>query len=528
MEMIRKLRIRFVVIMMSIVTIMLVIIFGLVLHLTKTRLENDSLRMMEDVVSSPMALKPNDKHDGPQDMNIRLPFFTVLLDADGNVLETRGDYYDLTDESDVTELVDEALDHGGDTGTLSAYNLRYMISPVDETHHFMRDKRDANASGPDTSAPAEEAGFGSSGDASVNNTALVSKSEAVSQTGEASDQPGEAASQSGEASDQPGEAVSQSGEASDQPDEVASQSGEVSGQADDDAADGSLGKGMDGADLSTGKTILVFTDISSELSTMHNLLRNCILIAIASFLIFLVIAICFAHWAVHPVEEAWKQQRQFVSDASHELKTPLTVILTNVEFLKSREFDETKKLQFVDNIYTMSQQMRGLVESLLQLARVDNGILEKLPSERIDLSKLCENESLTFEVMFFEKGLMLETKLAEDVHVKGAESYMKQVVEILLDNAQKYSDPNGTVTLGLTKNAHHCTLYVANPGDEISPENRKNIFKRFYRGDEARAMNHSYGLGLAIADDIVKGMKGRIWVDSENHLNTFKVELPLA
>jgi len=514
MEMIRKLRIRFVVIMMSIVTIMLVIIFGLVLHLTKTRLENDSLRMMEDVVSSPMALKPNDKHDGPQDMNIRLPFFTVLLDADGNVLETRGDYYDLTDESDVTELVDEALDHGGDTGTLSAYNLRYMISPVDETHHFMRDKRDANASGPDTSAPAEEAGFGSSGDASVNNTALVSKSEA--------------ASQSGEASDQPGEAVSQSGEASDQPDEAASQTGEVSGQADDDAADGSIGKGMDGADLSTGKTILVFTDISSELSTMHNLLRNCILIAIASFLIFLVIAICFARWAVHPVEEAWKQQRQFVSDASHELKTPLTVILTNVEFLKSREFDETKKLQFVDNIYTMSQQMRGLVESLLQLARVDNGILEKLPNERIDLSKLCENESLTFEVMFFEKGLMLETKLAEDVHVKGAESYMKQVVEILLDNAQKYSDPNGTVTLGLTKDAHHCTLYVANPGDEISPENRKNIFKRFYRGDGARAMTHSYGLGLAIADDIVKGMKGRIWVDSENHLNTFKVELPLA
>jgi signal transduction histidine kinase len=176
----------------------------------------------------------------------------------------------------------------------------------------------------------------------------------------------------------------------------------------------------------------------------------------------------------------------------------------------------------------MSQQMRGLVESLLQLARVDNGILEKLPSERIDLSKLCENESLTFEVMFFEKGLMLETKLAEDVYVKGAESYVKQVVEILLDNAQKYSDPNGTVTLGLTKDAHHCTLYVANPGDEISPENRKNIFKRFYRGDEARAMNHSYGLGLAIADDIVKGMKGRIWVDSENHLNTFKVELPLA
>lgn len=500
MEMIRKLRIRFVVIMMSIVTIMLVIIFGLVLHLTKTRLENDSERMMEGVVSSPMALKPNDKRAGPEDMNIRLPFFTVLLDEDGNVLETRGDYYDLTDESDVTELVDEALDHGGDTGTLSAYNLRYMISPVDETHHFMRDKRDANASGPDTSAPAEEAGFGSSGDASVNNTALVSKSEAVSQTGEASDQSGEAASQSGE----------------------------VSGQADDDAADGSFGKGMDGADLSTGKTILVFTDISSELSTMRNLLRNCILIAIASFLIFLVIAICFARWAVHPVEEAWKQQRQFVSDASHELKTPLTVILTNVEFLKSREFDETKKLQFVDNIYTMSQQMRGLVESLLQLARVDNGILEKLPSERIDLSKLCENESLTFEVMFFEKGLMLETKLAEDVYVKGAESYVKQVVEILLDNAQKYSDPNGTVTLGLTKDAHHCTLYVANPGDEISPENRKNIFKRFYRGDEARAMNHSYGLGLAIADDIVKGMKGRIWVDSENHRNTFKVELPLA
>ena len=260
---------------------------------------------------------------------------------------------------------------------------------------------------------------------------------------------------------------------------------------------------------------------------MRNLIRNCMLIALLSFLVFLVIAIFFARWAVKPVEDAWIQQRQFVSDASHELKTPLTVILTDAEMLKSRNLDEAQKKQFAENIYTMSHQMRGLVDSLLQLARVDNGAIQKQPHEIIDLSKMISDEILTFEVLFFEKGLMLTENVQEGISIKGSRQHIKQAIEILLDNAQKYSDPKGTVTVSLEKSgSHKCLISVADPGEQISEEDLKNIFKRFYRIDEARAMNHSYGLGLSIAQNIVTEHKGRIWAESKDGINTFKIELP--
>ena len=121
-----------------------------------------------------------------------------------------------------------------------------------------------------------------------------------------------------------------------------------------------------------GQTI-VFVDMSSELATMRSLTNTCIGIGVLGFAVFLGLSFLLARWAVKPVETAWNQQRQFVADASHELKTPLTVILTNAELLQEPEYDEQARSRFVDSIMTMSHQMRGLVESLLELARVDNG-----------------------------------------------------------------------------------------------------------------------------------------------------------
>lgn len=275
--------------------------------------------------------------------------------------------------------------------------------------------------------------------------------------------------------------------------------------------------------------IIIFMDISSEIATMQNLYRTCVIIGLGSFASFLVISIFFARWAVRPVEEAWAQQRQFVSDASHELKTPLTVILTDAEMLKSPRFDEAHKAQFVENILTMSNQMRGLVESLLQLARVDSGAIQKMPLQTIDLSGLVSDELLTFDALFFEKGLTLTEDITDGITIHGSPQHLKQVVEILLDNAQKYASPQGTVQVTLQKSgAHHCLLSVSDPGDPIRPEDLKKIFQRFYRIDEARAMNHSYGLGLSIAENIVKNHKGRIWAESAEGINTFRVELPMA
>lgn len=451
MDMIRKLRVRFVSIMMLIVCTMLIIIFGLVVHMTHARIREDGFRMMENAVYAPMGTlsdrNPKRKDENKQ-MNILLPFFRVLIDADGKIVDMDGGYYDLTQEGSeavLEELVSAATAGTEKIGDLHDYNLRYYRTSA---------KKWFNKKAPDGNPVPE--------------TALSDEATLSSPAEEAP------------------------------------------------------------ADSSSEGQIIVFADISSEIATMRNLYRTCVIIGLGSLASFLVISIFFARWAVRPVEEAWAQQRQFVSDASHELKTPLTVILTDAEMLKSPRFDEAHKTQFVDNILTMSNQMRGLVESLLQLARVDNGAIQKMPLQHIDLSGLVSDELLTFEALFFEKGLTLAEDIADGITVHGSAQHLKQVVEILLDNAQKYSEPHGAVRVTLQKSgAHHCLLSVADPGDAISPEDLRKIFQRFYRIDEARAMNHSYGLGLSIAENIVKNHKGRIWAESADGINTFRVELPM-
>ena len=272
---------------------------------------------------------------------------------------------------------------------------------------------------------------------------------------------------------------------------------------------------------------IVFADISVETNTMKSLVRNCLIIGVVGFLAFLLISLFLARWAVKPVEQAWKQQRQFVADASHELKTPLTVITTNAELLQNVNCSEEDRAQFSDNILTMSHQMRGLTESLLELARVDNGTVNMTFAET-DLSQLVNSAVLPFEAVFFEKGQSFSTQIQGGIRAKISETHIRQVVDILLDNAQKYAGAGAQVLLELkTIGRGECILAVSNTGEPISREDLKNIFKRFYRVDCARSMNHSYGLGLSIADTIVQAHKGKIWAQSENGVNTFFVQLPV-
>ena len=227
------------------------------------------------------------------------------------------------------------------------------------------------------------------------------------------------------------------------------------------------------------------------------------------------------------MEKSWKEQRQFVSDASHELKTPLTVILTNAELLQQPDYDAERKGTFAANILTMAGQMRSLVENLLDLARVDNG-LAKAVWTQVDLSHTVYDAVLPFEPVYFEKGLDLQSRIQENIRVNGSEMHLRQVVEILLDNARKYSDCPGTVVVCLQRHSRgQCLLSVSNPGAPIPPQDLQNIFKRFYRVDQARSRDGSYGLGLPIAEGIVNDHKGRIWATSQNGFNTFYVSLPM-
>lgn len=271
---------------------------------------------------------------------------------------------------------------------------------------------------------------------------------------------------------------------------------------------------------------LIFADISSELNTMNSLLRTCVIIGVLSFLAFLGISLLLARWAVKPVEKAWDQQKQFVADASHELKTPLTVITTNAELLQDPQCDEQTRSMFARNILTESQQMRGLTESLLNLARADNAATGMILAET-DFGRVVSSASLPFEAVFFEAGLTFASEIDPEIRVRGSEPHLRQVVDILLDNARKYSYPGTQVSLTLRRTGRsQCVLSVSNRGDAISSEDLQNIFKRFYRVDTARSMNQSYGLGLSIAQTIVQTHKGKIWAESKEGLNTFRVQLP--
>ena len=187
---------------------------------------------------------------------------------------------------------------------------------------------------------------------------------------------------------------------------------------------------------------LVFADISSERATLNALLGTCGFIGALSFLVFLGISILLSRWAVRPVETAWMQQRQFVADASHELKTPLTVIITNTELAQSNECSESVRRTSLNNIAAVSRQMRNLIEQMLELARADNARGKEL-SGKVELGKLILNALLTFEPVFFERGRMLEQRVIEDIHVQGSAEQLRQIVDILLDNAQKYSRESG-------------------------------------------------------------------------------------
>ena len=273
-----------------------------------------------------------------------------------------------------------------------------------------------------------------------------------------------------------------------------------------------------------GTQTIGFVDLSVQRSTLSALVRNCLLIGAFSLLAFFILAVLLARWAVKPVDRAWQQQKQFVSDASHELKTPLTVILSNAELIDGEEGLSEDGRQFAKNILVMSRKMRNLTEGLLELSRADNGQV-KQHFAPVDLSKLAEESVLPFEPAFYEQGMVLQWHIEEGVRCNGNEQYLRQVVDILLDNARKYSAP-GTVYLELKRQNRQCLLTLFNPGEPIAPEERERIFDRFYRSDRARSQSGSFGLGLSIAKSIVTEHGGRIWVQSNQNGNQFCVSVP--
>ena len=236
---------------------------------------------------------------------------------------------------------------------------------------------------------------------------------------------------------------------------------------------------------------------------------------------FYFLSVFLARKIVHPLEESYKKQKQFISDAGHELKTPVSVVSANAELL-SREIGEN---QWLDNILYENERMGMLVGQLLELARTES-ITPQM--ENVDFSRLVQGEALPFESVAFENGLQLICDIENEITVEGNSNQLKQLISILIDNGIRHSTDGSAVNLRLSKEHGFAQVSVINKGDEIPEEQRKHIFERFYRVDTARnGEDKHYGLGLAIAKSITEAHKGHIEVLCYNSLVEFRVKIPV-
>ena len=270
---------------------------------------------------------------------------------------------------------------------------------------------------------------------------------------------------------------------------------------------------------------LAFVDMSMERAMLREMMGSYLVIALAAFLLLLGVSAILARWATAPVERAWSQQRQFLSDASHELKTPLTVILSNAEMLESTPLED-RPARWADNIRSEARRMKQLVEEMLTLARADNLALPPVLAE-VSLSETAEDCALAFEPVAFEAGKPLEYRVAEGVLVLGDGDKLRRLVSILLDNAVKYGAGGGTITLTLEKTDRQARLTVSNPGEPIPAEQLGRLFERFYRADASRGEKSGFGLGLSIAAAIAAEHKGALRAESDAEGTRFVFAVPL-
>ena len=273
-----------------------------------------------------------------------------------------------------------------------------------------------------------------------------------------------------------------------------------------------------------GKTYVAVVDTTLEDRLLTAAMKALALFAVGVWLALLLLVYLLSGWAVRPMAKAWDMQRQFVADASHDLKTPLTVILSNSELLKQQ--NEGREAPEVDRIETAGKRMKELVQKMLTLARMED---DPNPNayETMNLSDMVMESALAFEATAFEKGLVIDETVESDLMVKGNRAQVQSVLECLLDNACKYAAPGSRVTVSLEKAGKKARLIVHNTGSYIPPEDLAHVFERFYRADKSRTASDSSGLGLAIVQSVVERMKGAVTAESSQESGTaFTVLLP--
>jgi signal transduction histidine kinase len=269
-------------------------------------------------------------------------------------------------------------------------------------------------------------------------------------------------------------------------------------------------------------TDIYFIDHTSEKQSGQHLFVISVILGVVGLVVFALLSYFLSGLMVRPVEEAFEKQKQFISDASHELKTPITVILSNSELLEDQIGDN----QWLSYIKNECDRMRNLVESLLTLTKLEQTPYDTLEKHEFSLSDAMLERILPFESVAFEKKITMNYQIEPDISFVGVKEQLQQVLTILIDNALNHTEENGNIDITLQKTAHHVRFVVSNTGEPIPEESREKLFERFYRVDKARKRSEGhYGLGLSIAKTIIETHKGKIHVECAEGITSFIVTL---
>lgn len=257
-------------------------------------------------------------------------------------------------------------------------------------------------------------------------------------------------------------------------------------------------------------TLIALTDKSAEIDMLKKLTWITVIVGLISIIALSGVAFYLSGLIVKPIQETFDKQKQFISDASHELKTPLTVISANADVLEG-EIGDNKWLNYIQD---QADRMNVLVNDLLSLTRLENSTTQFIQTE-FDLSKAITNTALPFECKAFETNKNFVLNIEEGIKITGSEQHIKQMAAIFIDNALKYSKDGGTVRVSLTRENDKTVFYVYNTGTGVKEEDKDKIFERFYRSDESRnRATGGYGLGLAIAKSIIDRHKFKVSVEN--------------
>lgn len=261
--------------------------------------------------------------------------------------------------------------------------------------------------------------------------------------------------------------------------------------------------------------MIVFIDVTAQQGILTNLIYTFAVVGLVMLIVIYFLSRYFANRSIAPVREAFEKQKQFIGDASHELKTPLAIINTNADVLLANQEDTiANQAKWLHYIKSETERMTGLTNDLLYLTQMDDSRSTMIHA-KFNMSDAVESIILPMEAVIFEKNISLDYNIEPNLTVHGNSEQIKQVILILLDNAVKYSGPKGAVNVTLQKQNNDVVLAVSNTGEGIEPEHLDRIFDRFYRTDSSRARKHGgHGLGLAIARSIVDQHKGELYARS--------------